>query len=63
VLGGNASLCRAGVIGFYPANEGLSILENAGRLGLPLPAFLREALRQLREKSDNPQGGGKNETV
>jgi phage-related holin len=63
VLGGGGSLCRSAVIGFYLANEGLSILENAGRLGLPLPSFLREALRQLKEKSDNPQGGEKNETV
>lgn len=63
VLGGGSSFFRSALIGFYLANEGLSILENAGRLGVPLPVFLREALRQLKEKNDNPQGGGKNETV
>lgn len=55
VLGGAASLCRSAVIGFYLANEGLSILENAGKLGLPLPAFLRRALEQLRDKSNEPE--------
>ncbi|MEW9096399.1 MAG: phage holin family protein [Clostridiaceae bacterium] len=34
---------------FYIANEGISILENAGRLGLPLPEKLLEALSQLKE--------------
>lgn len=63
VLGGGSSFFRSALIGFYLANEGLSILENAGRLGVPLPVFLREALRQLKEKNDNPQGGEKNETV
>ena len=42
---------RAAVAIFYIANEGLSILENAGALGLPMPDKLREALAQLRDKS------------
>ena len=37
-------LLRNAVIGFYLANEGLSILENAGRMGLPLPEKLRTVL-------------------
>ena len=36
------------MIGFYLANEGLSILENAGRMGLPLPEKLRTVLVQLK---------------
>lgn len=64
VLGGDASLCRSAVIGFYLANEGLSLLENAGKLGLPLPAFLKQALEQLREKNDKPEkGDGQHEAV
>lgn len=41
-------LLRNAVIGFYLANEGLSILENAGRMGLPLPEKLRTVLVQLK---------------
>lgn len=48
-------------IWFYLANEGLSILENCGRAGVPIPAFIRAALEQLKKKGDtgevsNPSG-------
>ena len=33
------------------ANEGLSIIENAGEIGLPIPKKLKEVLAQLRKKS------------
>ena len=46
VVGGGAAL-RTAVICFYLANEGISVLENAARLGLPLPGQLRAALGQL----------------
>lgn len=42
---------RAAVMIFYIANEGLSILENAGALGLPLPNILKKALIKLKEQS------------
>ena len=42
---------RAAVCLFYIANEGISILENAGALGLPLPAKLKDMLVQLKDKS------------
>ena len=35
---------------FYIANEGISLLENAGNLGLPIPDKLKEALEQLQNK-------------
>ncbi len=38
---------RSAVILFYIVNEGLSILENAGELGLPLPGALKSALTRL----------------
>ena len=43
---------RAAVCLFYIANEGLSVLENAAALGLPLPEALRRALAGLQK----PQG-------
>ena len=49
VLATNGAL-RAAVCLFYIMNEGLSILENAGTLGLPLPDVLKNALIQLNEK-------------
>lgn len=47
--------CRMAVIWFYIGREGLSILENYGKLGLPLPSFLTELLQQLQNQGD----GGK----
>lgn len=41
---------RAAVCLFYIANEGLSILENAGHLGLPLPKALQNTLAQLQNR-------------
>lgn len=48
VIGGGA-VCRSAVIGFYIANEGISILENAANIGLPLPKKLVDVLIQLRQ--------------
>lgn len=45
-------VCRSAVIGFYIANEGISILENAAALGLPLPKKLIDVLEQLKSKED-----------
>jgi toxin secretion/phage lysis holin len=41
---------RGAVCMFYVANEGLSILENAAKLGLPLPEALKKALKQMQER-------------
>ncbi len=41
------------VITFYLANEGISILENATEIGLPIPEKIREVLQQLKSKGDN----------
>ena len=49
VLGTNGAL-RAAVCLFYLVNEGLSVLENAAKIGLPLPDALKNALAQLSEK-------------
>ncbi|MEL7610729.1 MAG: phage holin family protein [Bacillota bacterium] len=42
---------RATLCLFYIANEALSILENAGAVGLPLPEKLRTMLEQIKRKS------------
>ena len=54
ILGGGA-VCRSAVIGFYLANEGISILENAGELWLPLPKKLVAVLKQLKDKDNEDE--------
>ena len=49
---GNGEVLRTAVIFFYCSNEGVSILENAGHLGLPIPEKLKDVLEQLQNKSD-----------
>ncbi len=49
---GTGEVCRSAVIGFYLANEGISILENAGEIGLPLPKKLVAVLKQLKSKEE-----------
>ena len=49
ILGAGAML-RSAVIFFYVANEGISILENAGRMGLPVPEKMKGVFRQLHDK-------------
>lgn len=50
----NGSAIRTAVIFFYISNEGISILENTSKIGLPIPKRLRKVLEQLNkeEKSD-----------
>ena len=52
---GDGSLCRSLVIGFYVANEALSIIENAIGLGLPVPKKLVTIIRDLKEKNDKEE--------
>ena len=49
LLGINQFLRDATII-FYMVNEILSVIENAGRLGIPIPEFLKKAVSLLREK-------------
>ena len=41
------------VIGFYIANEGISVLENAGRMNVPVCRNLTQYLEQLRNKEES----------
>lgn len=55
ILGGEKSISRSAVIGFYCACEGLSILENGGKLGLPYPKKLKDILAQLKKSNDDKE--------
>lgn len=46
---GEGHVLRTAVIFFYLSNEGVSMLENAAHLGLPIPDKLKEVLAQLNE--------------
>lgn len=52
VMGGSG-VVRGVVIAFYLANEGISILENAGKLGVPYPQKLKDVLEQLKDTEEN----------
>lgn len=49
----NGTALRTAVIFFYLSNEGLSILENAENIGLPIPEKLKTMLAQLKDKEDD----------
>jgi toxin secretion/phage lysis holin len=52
---GDGSVLRTAIIFFYCSNEGVSMLENAGRLGLPIPEKLKDILVQLHNKGGKEQ--------
>ena len=50
------SVLRTAVIVFYLSNEGVSLMENAGHLGLPIPEKLKIVLEQLHDRAENTDG-------
>ena len=56
VLGGTGVL-RTAVIFFYLSNEGVSLLENAAHLGLPIPEKLKAVLEQLHDRATDEKDG------
>lgn len=50
---GTGSILRTAVIFFYISNEGVSLLENAGHLGLPIPVKIKAVLEQLHERAES----------
>ncbi|OLS02254.1 phage holin family protein [Tissierella creatinophila] len=48
----NGSAVRTAVIFFYLSNEGLSILENSSKIGLPIPNSLRNIFKDLNKEDD-----------
>lgn len=55
---GDGSVLRTAVIFFYLSNEGVSLLENAAHLGLPIPEKIKEILAQLHNRADKTDKGG-----
>jgi toxin secretion/phage lysis holin len=53
---GNGGAVRTAVIFFYLSNEGISILENAAHIGLPIPEKLKNVLEQLHNRSNEEDG-------
>ena len=54
---GTGAVLRTAVIFFYISNEGVSLLENAGHLGLPIPEKIRTVLEQLHDRAENGKEG------
>lgn len=50
---------RTAIIFFYISNEGVSLLENAAHLGLPIPEKLKDILEQLHDRAENTESEGK----
>ena len=50
---GSAEVFRVAVALYYTGNEGVSLLENCGNLGLPLPPKLIAVMRQIKGKGEN----------
>jgi toxin secretion/phage lysis holin len=49
---GTGSVLRTAIIFFYLSNEGVSLLENAAHLGLPIPEKLKAVLEQLHDRAE-----------
>ena len=58
---GSGSALRSAIICFYLSNEGVSMLENAAHLGLPVPEKLKSVLAQLHNKSDKDNTSSEND--
>ena len=52
---GSGSVLRTAVIFFYISNEGLSLVENAAHLGLPVPEKIKAVLEQLHDRTDDKE--------
>ena len=57
---GESGAIRTLVIYYFVANEGLSIIENLGEAGVPIPAIIKDSLKALRKESKGKSKGVKN---
>jgi toxin secretion/phage lysis holin len=56
MMGNESPVFRTLAMWFYSGREGLSVVENLGILGVPLPSWLKGILEQLQEKGDKKDG-------
>ena len=56
---GTGSVLRTAVIFFYISNEGVSLLENAAHLGLPVPEKIKIVLEQLHDRAEDREEIGR----
>lgn len=56
---GTGSVLRTAVLFFYISNEGVSLLENAAHLGLPVPEKIKAVLEQLHDRAEKTETEGK----
>ncbi|MGI6235127.1 MAG: phage holin family protein [Christensenellales bacterium] len=52
----DTSICRLSVIGFYAANEALSVVENAALLGVPFPRGILQSLERYQQTQNQNEG-------
>lgn len=55
MLGNGTWMFRTLVCYFYIANEGISLLENVGNIGIPIPNKMRQALEQLNKDNEESE--------
>ena len=53
---GSGCVLRTAVVFFYISNEGVSLVENAVHLGLPVPEKLKDVLAQLHGRAEDGKG-------
>ena len=53
---GSGCVLRTAVVFFYISNEGVSLVENAAHLGLPVPEKLKDVLAQLHGRAEDGKG-------
>ena len=56
---GESGAVRTLVIYYFVANEGLSVVENLGEAGLPIPDVIKKALKSLKDSSKEKKNGKK----
>ncbi|MFK7695915.1 holin family protein [Paenibacillus sp. HJGM_3] len=54
-VGNGVPVFRTAAVYFYAGREGLSVAENLGTLGVPLPGLIRDYLQQLNKKGESKQ--------
>ena len=52
---GTGAVLRTAVIFFYISNEGVSLMENAAHLGLPVPEKIKAVLEQLHDRAEDKE--------